>query len=221
MLKYTIGEMRYMKRLAYLLIALLLMCALPALAEDAKLSPAPAFDAPELSGTAEWPVLRGLQWSMDEDVVLLLEQGRGVELVLRDADAVPRRYEVQTAMQVLGHDADRVIYEFSDEMGLYAITVGYMSKTGETADALVGDILAQLEAAYGAPVISMERGEGWQDGLSELKTIAGWERPVEELGMQLKPGDVYGAGRVSLSGMATDDGLRLMLEFTGGKYVLG
>ncbi len=96
-----------MRKMLAMLIAIML-CAAPAAHAD-KTVEVHAYEPQattyeDISGDAYWPIFRGLQWSMNEDVVLLLEQARGVEFKRHGDDDNIRMY-IADNVQVLGRKA--------------------------------------------------------------------------------------------------------------------
>ncbi|MDY4200103.1 MAG: hypothetical protein SOX90_06325, partial [Candidatus Fimadaptatus sp.] len=78
-----------MRKMLTLIIAAMLCAAPVAHADDIEVHDPVVLPVSyeDIGGDAYWPNFRDLHWSMDKDVVLLIEQSRGVELTpLREGE---------------------------------------------------------------------------------------------------------------------------------------
>lgn len=181
---------------------------------------APAYEAPDFSGTADWPVFRGLQWSMDENVVVLLEQGRGVELEQQGEGDIVRAYRASAPVEVLGYEASALQYEFSDDMGLCRIAVNIPVEGGEAeCAAALEAVTAGLVEVYGEPLEREALAEGWSEaGDGQPAGRVAWGRPVESA-YGAGSGALYAMGSASVSAMSAGGAFNLLIELSGGAYV--
>ena len=204
-----------MRKMLAMLIAIML-CAAPAAHAD-KTVEVHAYEPQattyeDISGDAYWPIFRGLQWSMNEDVVLLLEKARGVEFeVLRDADDI-HIYAVEN-VQVLGREA-RLIYRFVDGQGLSQTTAEFAANAEEDIDALLESLITTINDEYGEPITD-NRTDGKFDWSSDEDMIVAWGESDE--GVRHQSGEKYLIGAVTLEVFKRPDSetmLRLNMQGT-------
>lgn len=181
---------------------------------------APAYEAPDFSGTADWPVFRGLQWSMDENVVVLLEQGRGVELEQQGEGDIVRAYRASAPVEVLGYEASALQYEFSDDMGLCRIVANIPIEGGEAeCTAALEAVTTGLVEVYGEPLEREALAEGWSEaGDGQPAGRVAWGRPIESA-QGAGNGAWYAMGSVSASAMSAGGAFNVMIELSGGAYI--
>ena len=203
-----------MRKMLAMLIAIML-CAAPAAHAD-KTVEVHAYEPQattyeDISGDAYWPIFRGLQWSMNEDVVLLLEKARGVEFeVLRDADDI-HIYAVEN-VQVLGREA-RLIYRFVDGQGLSQTTAEFAANAEEDIDALLESLITTINDEYGEPITD-NRTDGKFDWSSDEDMIVAWGESDE--GVRHQSGEKYLIGAVTLEVFKrTDSETMLRLNMQG------
>ena len=175
---------------------------------------------PDFSGTADWPIFRGLQWSMDENVVVLLEQGRGVELAQRGEGDIVRAYRASAPVEVLGYEASALQYEFSDDMGLCRIVANIPIEGGEAeCAAALEAVTAGLVEVYGEPLEREALAEGWSEaGDGQPAGKVAWGRPIESA-QGAGNGAWYAMGSVSASAMSAGGAFNVMIELSGGAYI--
>lgn len=204
-----------MKRVVTILLSALMLLGTVACAEgniDVHDPVAMATKYEDISGDAYWPIFRGLQWSMNEDVVLLLEKARGVEFeVLRDADDI-HIYAVEN-VQVLGREA-RLIYRFVDGQGLSQTTAEFAANAEEDIDALLESLITTINDEYGEPITD-NRTDGKFDWSSDEDMIVAWGESDE--GVRHQSGEKYLIGAVTLEVFKRPDSetmLRLNMQGT-------
>ena len=141
-----------MRKMLTLIIAAMLCAAPMAHADDIEVHDPVVLPVSyeDIGGDAYWPNFRDLHWSMDKDVVLLIEQSRGVELTpLREGEDLS--VYVAEDVDVLGHNAG-LRYFFTDSTGLYRISASILLSGDDAADAeTIGGLLTALMDEYGAP----------------------------------------------------------------------
>lgn len=199
-----------MRKMLTLIIAAMLCAAPVAHADDIEVHDLVVLPVSyeDIGGDAHWPSFRGLQWSMDKDVVLLIEQSRGVEFTpLREGEDLS--VYVAEDVDVLGHNAG-LRYFFTDETGLYRTQASIALSGDEEADAkTISELMDTLTAQYGAP-----EADKWQDG--------GWEWPDDTdshmlaiwghdaVGERHAAGDKYLIGQVGLETRVISDDARMV-----------
>ena len=190
-----------------LMCAILLMCPV-AYAEDIEVHDPIVLPISyeDIAGDAYWPSFRDLHWSMDKEVVILIEQSRGVELTALRDDEYLSVYTSE-GVEVLGHTAD-LRYFFTDETGLYRTQASIALSDDEDANAkTINDLMQILTDKYGAP-----ESDKWQDGAwtwpgaSESSMLAIWGHGG--IGERHTAGDKYLIGQVGLEARENSDGTR-------------
>lgn len=162
----------------------------------------------DIGGDAYWPNFRDLHWSMDKDVVLLIEQSRGVEFTpLREGEDLS--VYVAEDVDVLGHNAG-LRYFFTDSTGLYRISASILLSGDDAADAeTIGELLTALMDEYGAPEADKWQDGGWEwpdDADSHMLAIWGHDA----VGERHAAGDKYLIGQVGLEARVISDGTRMV-----------
>ena len=185
-----------MRKMLAMLIAIML-CAAPAAHAD-KTVEVHAYEPQattyeDISGDAYWPIFCGLQWSMNEDVVLLLEQARGVEFKRHGDDDNIRMY-IADDVQVLGREA-KLIYQFGSWQGLFKTTAQFSVADDEDADTVLKDIMAAMIKQYGEPSED-NRPEGEFEKPEFFERLAVWGESDE--GLAMEPGSQYIIGEAML-----------------------
>ena len=199
-----------MRKMLTLIIAAMLCAAPVAHADDIEVHDPVILPVSyeDIGGDAYWPNFRDLHWSMDKDVVLLIEQSRGVELTALREDEDMSVYTAE-GVDVLGHNAG-LRYFFTDETGLYRTQASIALSGDEEADAkTISELMDTLTAQYGAP-----EADKWQDG--------GWEWPDDTdshmlaiwghdaVGERHAAGDKYLIGQVGLETRVISDDARMV-----------
>lgn len=199
-----------MRKMLTLIIAAMLCAAPMAHADDIEVHDPVVLPVSyeDIGGDAYWPNFRDLHWSMDKDVVLLIEQSRGVELTALREDEDMSVYTAE-GVDVLGHKAD-LRYFFTDETGLYRTQASIALSGDEEADAkTISELLNTLTAQYGAP-----KTDKWQDGAwqwpddGETTMLAIWGH--DGVGERHTAGDKYLIGQVGLEARENSDGTRMI-----------
>ena len=162
----------------------------------------------DIGGDAYWPNFRDLHWSMDKDVVLLIEQSRGVELTpLREGEDLS--VYVAEDVDVLGHNAG-LRYFFTDSTGLYRISASILLSGDDAADAeTIGELLTALMDEYGTPEADKWQDGGWEwpdDADSHMLAIWGHDA----VGERHAAGDKYLIGQVGLEARVISDDARMI-----------
>lgn len=123
-----------MKRIVLLLTLFLLMCIPASAAQPGK----------DFDGTVAWPIFRDTQWSMSQEMVLLLESERGVQMTEREvgSDEVTCYAEIT----IDGIPATLVYCFYKDKL-LYG---EYFFET-DNRDQLISIFKEQLIEQYGEP----------------------------------------------------------------------
>lgn len=219
-----------MKRVVIILLMLTMLIGVCAYA-DSKVVVIDEFKDPiiypiaceDLGGEAHWPSFRGLAWSMDAGVVLLIERERGVEFTERSPGMVYMADEVET----LGYPA-RLFYYFAEDTGLYQVMASIALPGEQEADmALLKDLVDQLGAQYGEPEY-----DAWQSGAFDIDAALANDDTnildanilvfgVDHIGERYQSGDEYLYGQVALRCHEDADGARFAdVLMTGGRHVV-
>lgn len=201
-----------MRKMLTLIIAAMLCVAPVAHADDIEVHDPVVLPVSyeDIGGDAYWPNFRDLHWSMDKDVVLLIEQSRGVELTALREDEDMSVYTAE-GVDVLGHKAD-LRYFFTDETGLYRTQASIALSGDEEADAkTISELLNTLTAQYGAPETDKWQDGAWQwpyDGETTMLAIWGHDG----VGERHTAGDKYliGQVKVRLEARENSDGTRMI-----------
>ena len=199
-----------MRKMLTLIIAAMLCAAPVAHADDIEVHDPVVLPVSyeDIGGDAYWPNFRDLHWSMDKDVVLLIEQSRGVEFTpLREGEDLS--VYVAEDVDVLGHNAG-LRYFFTDETGLYRTQASIALSGDEEADAkTISELMNILTAQYGAPETDKWQDGAWQwpdDGETTMLAIWGHDG----VGERHTAGDKYLIGQVGLEARENSDGTRMI-----------
>ena len=165
----------------------------------------------DISGDAYWPIFRGLQWSMNDDVVLLLEKARGVEFKRHSDDNNVRIY-IADGVQVLGREA-KLIYQFGSWEGLFKTTAQFSVADDEDADEVLKDLMTAMIKQYGEPSIDNRTGGNFEKTES-FEKIAVWGESDE--GLVMESGSKYIIGEAMLEAVNKETtGFMFLLTMQG------
>lgn len=161
----------------------------------------------DIGGDAYWPSFRGLQWSMDKDVVWLIEQSRGAGLTVMRDDETMSVYMAEE-LDFLSHKA-KVFYYFTGETGLYRVNANIaLGGEDEAAMATIAELMQALCDVYGEP-----ETDEWQDGAWQWSVRGG--EPVmlavwghDGVGETHAAGDKYLIGQVGIEASQDSEGVR-------------
>lgn len=161
----------------------------------------------DIGGDAHWPSFRGLQWSMDNDVVMLIEQSRGVELTVMRDDETMSVYMAEE-LDFLSHKA-KVFYYFTGETGLYRVNANIaLGGEDEAAMATIAELMQALRDVYGEP-----ESDEWQDGAWQWSVSS--DEPVmlavwgyDGVDERHAAGDKYLIGQVGIEASQDSEGAR-------------
>lgn len=163
-------------------------------------------------GTAQWQTVRGMQWTMDRDAVLLLEESRGAPFVLTTQR---EGFEVWTASEnVLGREATWV-YHFTNGKFSQAMLQFHLSPE-ETADAdgLIETLRQEMTALYGEPYETGNLTSVSQDSAPGFVSAAKWGEGYATI----DPGEPFLDSDVTLMFDLREGEIIVALEAVGGVY---
>lgn len=200
-----------MKKLALILLAMVmaLTCTAALAEEDVEVRDPVVLpiSCEDIGGDAHWPSFRGLQWSMDKDVVWLIEQSRGAQLTAMRDDEDMSVY-IAEELDFLGHKA-KVFYYFTGETGLYSVNANIALGSEDEADmAAIAELMQALRDVYGEP-----ESDKWQDGAwqwpagdGEPVMLAVWGH--DGVGETHAAGEKYLIGQVDIEAREDSEGAR-------------
>jgi len=163
-------------------------------------------------GTAQWQSVRGMQWTMDRDAVLLLEESRGTPFV---PTTQREGFEVWTASEtVLGREATWMYYftngKFSQAMLQFRLT----SDETMAADELIESLKQEMTALYGEPYETGSLSSVSQDDMPGFVPAAKWGEGYASF----TPGAPFLDSDISLLFDLREDEILVALEAVGGVY---
>lgn len=164
-------------------------------------------------GTAQWQTVRGMQWTMQKDVVLLLEESRGAAFV---PTTQREGFEVWTASEtVLGREATWA-YCFTDgKLSQAMLQFRLTSDETVAADELIETLRQEMTVLYGEPYETGPMTSVSQDDAPGFVSAAKWGEGYASF----TPGVPFLDSDISLLFDLREGEILVALEAVGGVYV--
>ena len=163
-------------------------------------------------GTALWQTVRGMQWTMDKEAVLLLEERRGAAF----APATQREgFEVWTAVEtVLGREATWAYYFTDGKLSQAMLQFRLTSDETVAADELIEALQQEMTALYGEPYETGHLTSVSQDDAPGFVSAAKWGEGYASF----TPGAPFLDSDVTLMFDLREGEIIVALEAVGGVY---
>ncbi|MBQ3224060.1 MAG: hypothetical protein IJC54_00430 [Clostridia bacterium] len=163
-------------------------------------------------GTALWQTVRGMQWTMDKEAVLLLEESRGTPFVLTTQR---EGFEVWTASEnVLGREATWVYHFTNGKLSQAMLQFRLSPEETADADGLIETLRQEMTALYGEPYETGSLSSVSQDDAPGFVSAAKWGEGYATF----KPGEPFLDSDVSLLFDLREGEILVALEAVGGVY---